>query len=119
MAEPSPTLVAVTLEGELAALDDLARTMEDNARDERVLARRVRELRAGRSEGRSWHDLLARESAPGALALVDRILRRVTEGSGALRRALARGLRADGASVPAIAKMFGVSHQRVSVLLRR
>jgi hypothetical protein len=118
MSEPTRSASAVD-GAELDALADLAGMMEDNARDDRALARRIRQLHAGRSHGRSWHDLLAGGPAPEALSLVDRILGRVTEGSGALRRAVARGLRMEGATVPRIAEMFGVSHQRVSALLRR
>ena len=47
-----------------------------------------------------------------------RILRRATEASGQLRRRVAAGLRAEGATLPAIARWFGVSHQRISTLLR-
>lgn len=118
MAELTTT-APTGVEGELSLLEELARTFEENARYERMLARRMRNLRVGRSQGRSWQDLLAREPAPGVLSLVDRVLRRVTEGSGALRRTVASGLRAEGATVPGIAEMFGVSHQRVSALLRR
>jgi hypothetical protein len=106
-------------DGELAALDDLVTAVEQNARDERMLARRIGQLRNGRAEGRSWHDVLDREKRPGALELSAKALGRLTESSGRLRRALARGLRAEGASIPAIAALFGVSHQRVSALLRR
>ena len=38
--------------------------------------------------------------------------------SGAFRRALVLALREEGVSIPAIARMFGVTHQRVSNLLR-
>ena len=105
--------------GELAALDDLATTAKENSRDEGLLARRITQLRAGRAKGRSWHDLLAGENRPGTLELAARILRRLTEASGALRRTLAHGLRAEGGTISAIATAFGVSHQRVSALLRR
>jgi Homeodomain-like domain len=103
----------------LVALDDLAGIVEDNARDERLLARRINRLQKGRAQGHSWHALLASESRPGTLELAARVLRRLTETSGRLRRALVKGLRAEGATIPAIAKTFGVSHQRVSSLLRR
>jgi hypothetical protein len=106
-------------DGELAALDELAAAVEQNARDERVLASRIGQLRTGRARGRSWHDLMARETRPGALELSVTALGRLTESSGRLRRHLARGLRAEGASIAAIATLFGVSHQRVSALLRR
>lgn len=105
-------------EAELLALDGLAATIEDNVRDERLLARRIRQLRAGRTTGRSWHDLLGQKAHPAVLELSTRVLGRATAISAALRRTLARGLRAEGATIPAIGEIFGVSHQRVSTLLR-
>jgi hypothetical protein len=99
-------------------LDDLAAVIEDNAREERLLARRVRRLRAERASGRSWHALLGEESAPAALRLAARVVGRMTEAGAHFRRSVARGLRLEGATIPAIAASFGVSHQRVSVLLR-
>lgn len=102
----------------LTSLDDLARTVDDNARDQRRLAGRIRRLRDARAEGGSWHDVLAQEPSPGTLQLTTGMLARLTRASGRLRRALARGLRAEGATIPAIAERFGVSHQRVSSLLR-
>jgi transposase len=63
--------------------------------------------------------LLDGEPRPGALQLSSTILARLTEGSASLRRGLVRALRAEGATIPAIAEHLGVSHQRVSSLLRR
>lgn len=119
MAETSSTPDGHGGDGELAALDDLADQIEDRARDSHLLARRVRRLRDSRAGGRSWQDVLARDSQPATLHLSARVLRGMTEASGVLRRTLARGLRADGATVPEIAERFGVSHQRISTLLRR
>jgi hypothetical protein len=103
----------------LTQLDDLADSIDDNVRDERVLARRIRGLRAGRAKGQSWEHLLSREPQPGSLELASDVLNRLTHVSAALRRLLARGLRGQGASLADIAERFGVSHQRVSALLRR
>jgi hypothetical protein len=105
-------------EGELEILDGLAETVEKNARDERLLARQLRQLRAGRAAGRSWHTLLDGERGARLLELPTQILRRATEVSVVVRRRLAAGLRSEGATVPAIARRFGVTHQRISALLR-
>ncbi len=106
-------------QADLAVLDGLADAVEENARDERRLGRRLRQLRVGRAAGRTWHDLLSGERQPGVLDLASRILTRLTETSGSLRRVIARGLRLEGATIAAIAARFGVSHQRVSALLHR
>ena len=93
--------------------------MDDNARDEHLLARRIRRLGAARARGRSWQQVLSNEPHPTTLELASATLSRFTQASGELRRTLARGLRAQGVSIAAIAEQFGVSRQRVSALLRR
>lgn len=117
MAQRSTTLPPVH-EEELDALDSLAEAVEENARDERILARRIRQVRAGRAAGRSWHSLLDRDRGSALLEVPTRVMRRATEISGLLRRRLTTGLRAEGATIPAIADRFGVTHQRISALLR-
>jgi hypothetical protein len=101
-----------------AALDDAVRTARANVENQRLLARRLTRLRAGRDEGRSWHDLLAAEAPPRVMDLASGVLRGANRTSNRLRRAVAGGLRAEGAGLAAIARRLGVSHQRVSALLR-
>jgi len=118
VANPATDGISTDQDEELEALDGLAATIEDNVRDERLLVRRIRELRADRTLGRSWHDVLGRKRHSAVLELSARVLGRATAFSSALRRRLAAGLRAEGATIPAIGEIFGVSHQRVSTLLR-
>ena len=106
-------------EQEVVALDRLAAAIEDNVRDERLLVKRIRRLGADRTRGRSWHDLLGDKTNPAVLELSTRVADRATTISATLRRTLVRGLRAEGATIPAIGETLGVSHQRVSTLLRR
>jgi hypothetical protein len=113
VSEPSPTATT-----DAAALDTLADTVEASAAEERLLARRIRRFRDARAAGSSWRQILADEPRPHALALITSILGRLTPLSGALRRRLVRGLRDEGASVSEIGEQLGVSHQRVSSLLR-
>lgn len=102
----------------LAALEHVDQRIESNVRDERTLQRRIRRLRAARREGQPWRTVLDEEPEPGALHLLGLVLARLSESSGVLRRALARALRSEGETVPGIARRFGVTHQRVSSLLR-
>ena len=118
MREPVAARLGSAPVDELEMLDDLAGVIEENAREERLLARRMRRLRAERASGRSWHALLSEESTPAALRLAATVVGRITEAGAHFRRSVARGLRLEGATIPAIAASFGVSHQRVSVLLR-
>ncbi len=103
----------------LRALDELEAMLHENAESERLLTKRVAELRSARRTGREWKTILAAEDEPGTVQLVSTILRRQSEASGYLRRSLVVALRAEGQSIPSIAHLFGVTHQRVSNLLRR
>jgi hypothetical protein len=103
----------------LRALDELEAMLHENAESERLLAKRIADLRSARGTGREWKTILADEDEPGTVQLVSTILRRQSEASGYLRRSLVVALRGEGQSIPSIAHLFGVTHQRVSNLLRR
>jgi len=103
----------------LKALDELETVLRENAESERLLAKRIAEVRLARENGREWKAILGDEDDPGTVQLVSTILRRQSEASGYLRRSLVVALRAEGQSIPSIAHLFGVTHQRVSNLLRR
>jgi hypothetical protein len=103
----------------LQALDELESVLRENAESERLLSTRIDEVRKARQGGLEWKAILGDEDEPGTVQLVSTILRRQSEASGYLRRSLVVALRAEGQSIPSIAHLFGVTHQRVSNLLRR
>jgi hypothetical protein len=103
----------------LNALGELDAVLRENAERERVLFQRIAEVRLARENGQEWKSILANEDEPSTVQLVSTILRRQSEASGYLRRSLVVALRAEGQSIPSIAHLFGVTHQRVSNLLRR
>jgi hypothetical protein len=103
----------------LKALGELESVLKENAESERLLAKRIADVRLARENGREWKAILGDEEEPGTVQLVSTILRRQSEASGYLRRSLVVALRAEGQSIPSIAHLFGVTHQRVSNLLRR
>jgi hypothetical protein len=103
----------------LHALVELESVLRENAESERLLSQRIAEVRLARENGREWKAILGDEDEPGTVQLVSTILRRQSEASGYLRRSLVVALRAEGQSIPSIAHLFGVTHQRVSNLLRR
>ena len=103
----------------VGALDALAQALQQLAGDQQLLEERVGELRRRRAEGGAWRDILAEEEPPGTMQVVSRMLATLAGASGTLRKELVDDLRREGASIPAIAKLFGVTHQRVSNLLRR
>jgi hypothetical protein len=103
----------------LLALDELEAVLRENAESERLLSKRIADVRLARQSGREWKAILGDEDEPGTVQLVSTVLRRQSEASGYLRRSLVVALRAEGQSIPSIAHLFGVTHQRVSNLLRR
>ena len=103
----------------LNALDESESVLRENAESERLLSKRIADVRQARENGREWKAILGDEDEPGTVQLVSTILRRQSEASGYLRRSLVVALRAEGQSIPSIAHLFGVTHQRVSNLLRR
>jgi hypothetical protein len=103
----------------LSALNELEAVLRENAESERMLFQRISEVRLARENGKDWKAILAGEDDPGTIQLVSTVLRRQSEASGYLRRSLVVALRAEGQSIPSIANLFGVTHQRVSNLLRR
>ncbi len=103
----------------LRALDELEAVLRENAESERLLSKRIADVRLARQNGREWKAILGDEDEPGTVQLVSTVLRRQSEASGYLRRSLVVALRAEGQSIPSIAHLFGVTHQRVSNLLRR
>jgi hypothetical protein len=103
----------------LLALGELEAALVRNAEDERLLAARIAQVRLARETGGDWKTILADEDEPGTVQLISTILRRQSEASGYLRRSMVVALRAEGQSIPSIAHLFGVTHQRVSNLLRR
>jgi hypothetical protein len=103
----------------LKALEELEGVLRENAESERLLSKRIADVRQARENGREWKAILGDEDEPGTVQLVSTILRRQSEASGYLRRSLVVALRGEGQSIPSIAHLFGVTHQRVSNLLRR
>jgi hypothetical protein len=110
---------AATTDEVLKALDELESVLRANAESERLLGQRIEDVRRARQGGLEWKAILGDEGVPGTIQLVSTILKRQSEASGYLRRSLVVALRAEGQSIPGIAQLFGVTHQRVSNLLRR
>jgi hypothetical protein len=101
------------------AVQAFSSAIRELAEDSRRLEERLGALQRGRAAGRSWKDILADEEPPGTMQLVSKMLGTLAKASGTLRKELVESLRREGVSIPAIARLFGVTHQRVSNLLRR
>ncbi len=103
----------------LEALDRLEQALEKNASNTRVVIERIHELRKFRSDGMSWHAALEGESGPGTIRLMSEMLKCLSTASGELRQLFVVVLRSEGQTIPYIAKLFGVTHQRISNIIRQ
>jgi hypothetical protein len=100
------------------ALEDLAASADRAADDQRQIARRARAMRRQRDQGWAWSTVLDRQPSPTVVELLRRSRRHLQSVATAFTTALARELGAEGATRRQIARRLGVSHQRVTALLR-
>ena len=101
------------------ALNQIAEVADETARDQQRVSRRARSMSRQRLLGWSWSQILERERQPGLLVLMDRSARRLHEVTGRFRTALAQALVGEGFSTRQVAKIYGVTHQRISAMLSR
>jgi hypothetical protein len=101
-----------------AALAELSDVAASSAHELISLQEDLDEIRGHRLRGRPWRHIISDANSPNPLSLLTRVAANVSRAGGSYRRALAVGLRKDGMQVTEIAKLFDVSRQRVSALLR-
>lgn len=101
------------------ALDDVAEAADETALDQQRLARRARSMTRQSRSGSSWLEILQRERQPGLLVLMTRSARRLHEVSARFRPVFGKALVDEGVSTRQVARMFGVTRQRISAMLRR
>jgi hypothetical protein len=100
------------------ALRDLVDALERNrGRIDQVLAR-ADELIRERESGRSWREAVSGGDQPMIVGILGQNLDELYTAGGRLRRLLAKTLHDEGLSMEQIARLFGVTRQRVSALLR-
>jgi hypothetical protein len=102
-----------------SALEQVAKTAEDAADVERDVAKRARSLQKQRERGLSWHTVLQRDDEPAIFDLLRRGARLGVDALSAFSSLVAEELSEEGASRRQIARVIGVTHQRVSAILGR
>lgn len=102
----------------LAALDELAEALDDNVERARRMKARIGELQRALGAGRALRDVIPEEEPPPIVRLLTDSARVLDAYGSRVRRTEARALYSEGMTMDEIATMFGVSRQRVSVLLR-
>jgi len=101
-----------------AALQNLTETVELAQQHLEQVLERARVLREARAQGRPYVEIVQESPRPLLVERLTEVLDELSTAGAAFRRAEARVLHADGMSQEAIGALFGVSRQRVSVLLK-
>lgn len=83
-----------------------------------AVSARAEFLRRERAQGRPYAELVDEQERPLLVELLTKVLDELSTAGAAFRRAEARVLHEDGMSQEAIARLFGVTRQRVGVLLQ-
>lgn len=101
----------------LAALDELVTALQDNTRRNEAAIARAEEIRRERAAGKSWSEIVSAEREL-IVGLLTKNLEVLTTAGSRLRRLEARALHEEGLSMERIGRLFGVTRQRISELLR-
>lgn len=101
-----------------ACLEALVTAVSHAQRQLEAVRLRAGHLQAERAKGRSYGDIVSEEERPLVVELLTGVLDELSTAGSAFRRAEARALHGDGMSQEAIARLFGVTRQRVGVLLQ-
>lgn len=96
----------------------LAQTLRDGTRASAQLLDRIEAVLAQRRDGVTYSEIVRHSSGALVVELVSEHVARLQEAGSRVRRAEARALRTEGATMTEIARLFGVSPQRISELLR-
>jgi len=102
----------------LEALDALLGVLRDSTHRTQEATRRARTIRRLRRDGRSYREILGSDDRALILQMTRENLDGLLQASSRLRRAEAKALYEEGMTMEEIATLFGVTRQRVSVLLR-
>ncbi|MCU1449868.1 MAG: hypothetical protein JWP02_2038 [Acidimicrobiales bacterium] len=102
----------------LAALGEVISALEASTQRNQAALVRAKRMVKQRGSGRAWRDIVEDEQRPLVVELMTESLDALLEAGSRLRRAKARALHDDGVTMAAIGKLFGVTRQRVSSLMR-
>ncbi len=108
--EPTESLLEALHALRSAANTNLDRTTE--------ILRRLDHIESRLAAGDRIIDTVAAEPAPRIVELLTQNMAALETSGAAFRAALARSLHTEGMTMDVIAKLFGVSRQRISALLR-
>jgi DNA-directed RNA polymerase sigma subunit (sigma70/sigma32) len=102
----------------MEALDGLEHALEESMAMSERMKQRIQHIRQVRSDGRPLRDIVPNEEAPLIVQLLTETTNLLHSYGNRVRRTEARALHREGMTMDEIAKLFGVTRQRVSALLR-
>jgi DNA-directed RNA polymerase sigma subunit (sigma70/sigma32) len=109
---------ATDREAFLDALRQLDRALDANIERAHRMKRRIVELEEACVTGRAIKDIVPEEETPLIVQLLTESAEALHEYGSRVRRTEARALHGEGLTMEQIARLFGVTRQRVSALLR-
>jgi DNA-directed RNA polymerase sigma subunit (sigma70/sigma32) len=102
----------------LAALRQLDLALDENIDRARRMKQRIAELEDACLSGRPIKEIVPEAQTPPIVRLLTESAEALHEHGSRVRRAEARALHREGLTMDQIARLFGVTRQRVSALLR-
>lgn len=102
----------------LTALDELVAALQENSRRNETAIVRAEEIKRERAAGKPWSEIVSEDRQLIVGLLTENLAALTTSGS-RLRRLEARALHEEGLSMERIGRLFGVTRQRISELLRQ
>jgi hypothetical protein len=102
----------------LEALDDLDRALDECTEMAQRMKKRIRDIRRARADGLPLRDIVPNEESPLIVQLLTESTNLLHSYGNRVRRTEARALHREGMTMDEIARLFGVTRQRVSALLR-
>ncbi len=102
----------------LSALRQLDEALDENIDRAQRMKRRIVELENACLSGRPIKEIIPEEKTPLIVQLLTESADALHEHGSRVRRTEARALHREGMTMDQIARLFGVSRQRVSALLR-
>jgi hypothetical protein len=102
----------------LTALRDLERALEDTVRHVELMKARTQEILESAAAGHPLRDSVPLEQRPVLVQLLTQTTELLQSYGNRVRITEAKALYSEGMTMDQIARLFGVSRQRVSTLLR-
>jgi hypothetical protein len=102
----------------LAALRELDHALDQNTARTQRMKQRIREVQAAYAAGRPITEIVAEEGTPLLVQLLTESADTLHTYGSRVRRSEARTLHQEGLTMDQIARLFGVTRQRVSALIR-